>query len=69
MQTPQPINAITVEVRNVYGTLKTYPVCERARSFAKIAGTSTLTRSVLREIAAMGFEIVSIANADWRQAA
>lgn len=65
----QPANVITVEVRNVYGTLKCYPVCERARSFAKIAGTSILTRSVLREIERMGFEIVSLANADYRQAA
>lgn len=67
--TLQPTNAITIEVRNVYGTLKCYPVCERARSFAKIAGTSTLTRSVLREIENMGFEIVSLATADYRQAA
>lgn len=65
----QPINAITIEVRNVYGQMKAYPVCERARSFAKIAGTSTLTRSVLREIQSMGFEVISLANADWRQAA
>ena len=64
-----PFMSITVEVRNIYGTLKAYPVCDRAKAFARIAGSTTLTHSVLTTIEALGYEIISTANADWRNAA
>lgn len=64
-----PHLAISVEVKSVYGATKVYPVCERARAFARIAGTTTLTNATLREVQALGYEIVSVANADWRRAA
>ena len=54
-----------IEVRSVYGTLQAYPLCPRARCFADIAGTKTLTRSTLNLVEQLGFAIVSIANADW----
>lgn len=57
---------VTIEVRSVYGAPKAYPACDRACAFARIAGTTTLTGATLREIAGMGFEIISRANADWR---
>lgn len=63
------MSTITIEVRNVYGVLKAYPVCSHARLFARIAGTSTLTQSVLRHIEDLGYEIISLANADYRQVA
>ena len=60
---------ITVEVRTVYGVPKVYPACERSKLFARVAGTTTLTRAALEAIQALGYEIVSTANADWRRAA
>ena len=38
---------IVIEIRNVYGTEKVYPVCEHAHAFAEIAGTKTLTHEAL----------------------
>ena len=35
--------AITVRVRNVYGNKTIYPVCDKAKIFAQLAGHSTLT--------------------------
>lgn len=67
---PSPIieaHTITVEIKNVYGELKAYPRCNKARIFADIAGTKTLTRATIALAQELGFEIVSIANADWSQ--
>ena len=49
---------IIVETRNVYGTAKTYPVCARARQFAALAGTKTLTDHALEEIRGLGFLVI-----------
>lgn len=67
--TPAPHMAITVEVRNVYGQAKVYPVCAKAQQFAALVGTKTFTHRALCQIEALGYEIISIANADWRRAA
>lgn len=48
---------ITVEVRDVYGTTKYYPMCDRAKLFASIAGTKTLTLDAVKQIKALGYEI------------
>lgn len=48
---------ITIQIRNVYGKLKAYPVCNRAEAFARIAGSKTLTLSTLCEIRNMGYDI------------
>lgn len=40
----------------------TYPVCERAKLLAQIAGTKTLTHSTLALAERMGFEIVTVAS-------
>jgi len=50
-------NTIEVEVKDVYGTLKYYPLCEKAQLFADIAGTKTLTLQVIKKIEALGFSI------------
>lgn len=60
------LGSIEIEVRSIYGVTKAYPVCDRAKLFADLAGTKTLTGAALRTIERMGFEIVSRANADWR---
>jgi hypothetical protein len=49
---------IKVEIRNVYGNLSFYPVCDKAKLFAAIAGTKTLTATVLSNVAALGVEVV-----------
>ena len=48
---------ITVEVRSVYGQDTIYPVCDAAKAFAAIAGTTTLTVTVLKQIMFLGYEV------------
>ena len=50
-------NVIEVEVKDVYGSVKYYPICEKAQLFADIAGTKTLTVQVIKKIEALGFSI------------
>lgn len=59
---------VEIEVRSVFGTVKCYPMNAAARTFAQIAGSTTLTRATLCMIESLGYEIVSMANADWRSA-
>ena len=51
------MQSITVEVKNVYGIETVYPACDKAKLFARLAGTKTLTRHALRDIAALGYQI------------
>jgi len=53
----QIVNEIRVTVKNVYGTDKVYPHCEKARHFADIAGTTTLTRDTLRLVVLLGYQV------------
>lgn len=46
---------IVIKRREVYGEVKYYPVCEKAKLFATIAGTKTLTRPVLAKIKELGY--------------
>lgn len=48
---------ITIRIDKNYGIETAYPACERAKIFARIAGTKTLTTHALRDIAALGIEI------------
>lgn len=57
---------ITIEVRSVYGTTKVYPACEKAKTFAQIAGTKTLSHFTLCAIESLGYTIVSTANTNWK---
>jgi len=50
-------NIIEVEVKDVYGVTKYYPICEKAQLFADIAGTKTLTVQVIKKIEAMGYSV------------
>jgi hypothetical protein len=50
-------NIIEVEVKDVYGAVKYYPICEKAQLFADIAGTKTLTVEVIKKIEALGYSI------------
>jgi hypothetical protein len=48
---------IIINIREVYGVPKAYPVCEQAKVFARIAGTETLTNKTLALIAKLGYEV------------
>ena len=48
---------IQVQVKNVYGTEKVYPACEKSQVFASIANSKTLTESTLKDIYKLGYEI------------
>jgi hypothetical protein len=50
--------SITIQTRTNYGTESHYPVCEKAQSFAQIAGTKTLTVQTLKLIQMLGYDIV-----------
>jgi len=50
---------ITVQIRTVYGVESVYPICDKAKAFARIARTKTLTLDTLHEIKALGFGIVN----------
>jgi hypothetical protein len=48
---------ITIRIDKNYGIETAYPACDRAQTFARIAGTKTLTRNTLRDVAALGYQI------------
>lgn len=48
---------IVIQVKSNYGALTAYPVCEKAKLFAAIAGTKTLTTQTLQQIKRLGYEI------------
>ena len=50
-------NTIIVEVRDVYGQSKIYPVCGEAQIFAEIAGTKTLLPQDIKRIQMLGYEV------------
>ena len=48
---------ITVRVTNNYGNRSVYPVCDKAKLLAELAGTKTFTHSALQKIEALGYVI------------
>lgn len=49
---------ITVEIRDVYGQSRVYPVCDKAKLFADIAGTTTILPRDIQRIQELGYEIL-----------
>jgi hypothetical protein len=49
--------SIQVEVRDVYGVTKVYPICDQAKRFAKLLRQATLTHADIQGIKSLGFEI------------
>jgi hypothetical protein len=56
------MKTVTIQIKNNYGAMTAYPVCANAHAFASIAGTKTLTAQVLKNIRALGFEIIQQAD-------
>jgi len=48
---------ITIKFKDVYGSRLVYPACANAQHFATIAGTKTLSNTVLKTIISMGYDI------------
>ncbi len=48
---------ITVTIREVYGKRTVYPACDKARLFADLLNTKTLTGRALHYIRDLGFEV------------
>lgn len=48
---------IIIQIKNVYGEDKAYPVCDKAKLFTDIAGTKTLRPADLNYIQALGYKI------------
>jgi len=48
---------VQIQIRNVYGEEKAYPMNDAAKCFANIAGTKTLTRVTLLNVLAMGLNV------------
>lgn len=44
-----------VEVKNVYGTEKIYPACEKSKVLAQLANSKTLTDRVINNAKKLGF--------------
>ncbi len=57
--TEKPV--IKVEVRNVFGVFKIYPMNEAAELIAKIAGTKTITNEALAYAERLGFLVEEVA--------
>ena len=53
------VKKISIEIKDVFGQLKYYPVCKDALLFASIAGTKTLSEVNLRRIVELGYEIAT----------
>ena len=48
---------ITIEAREVYGHTKYYPLCDKAKTFAAIANTTTITEHAIKRIKALGYTV------------
>lgn len=55
---------IKVSAKNVYGVTKVYPECEKAKLFAKIAGTTILTDQTLKLIGKLGYGMTLVLKND-----
>jgi len=49
---------ITVLVRHVYGNRVIYPACEKAKLFASLCGTKTLTYTAIKHIQKLGYTVL-----------
>jgi hypothetical protein len=48
------MKTIKVEIKNVYGTERIYPICENAKRFAMLTNTKTFNRAIIAIIKQIG---------------
>ena len=51
------MESIKVTIKSQYGNTVIYPACDKAKEFAAIAGTKTLTDATLRHVRNLGYEV------------
>ena len=49
---------IIIQIRNSYGNSFAYPMCNRAKLFAKLTGNKTLSRAALYDIEELGYTVM-----------
>ena len=54
------MNELQVRIANNYGNNVIYPVCDKAKVFAEIAGSKTLTEAICRKIKSLGYRFVVV---------
>lgn len=57
--------SILIEIKSQYGNNVIYPACNNAKTFAKMAGTKTLTKHTLKLVEQLGYKIDTY-TPDWR---
>ena len=50
---------LIVEKKNVYGVERVYPVCNKAKLFARISGNKTLLPEVIEQIKKLGYKLTT----------
>jgi hypothetical protein len=53
---------ILVQIKNVYGQEKVYPICDQAKTFARLVGQQTLTDLNIRYIKQLGYAVNVVQN-------
>ena len=48
---------ITVRIKSVYGQPRVYPVCDLAKTLARLIGNKCLTKDQILLIKSLGFEV------------
>ena len=51
--------SLIVEKKNVYGVERVYPVCNKAKLFARISGNKTLLPEVIEQIKKLGYNLTT----------
>ena len=58
---------LIVQIKNIYGVDRIYPVCEKSKSFSRIAGLKTLQQPVIDEIKKLGYQIETKGEKLWNK--
>ena len=51
--------ALVVEKKNVYGVERVYPVCNKAKLFARISGNKTLLPEVIELVKKLAYNLTT----------
>jgi hypothetical protein len=52
------IMQISIHIKENYGVPTAYPICDKAKLFADLCGTKTLTVAALAKIARLGYDVL-----------